>query len=273
MYRLLMVDENADRLEEAKMLLDWSNYGISSIITAGSYVEAVDKAMDLTPHIALVSLHLGKYEGYELAAHMRSIGLSTIFCILAEENDPELIRASMRCGVQDYLLYPLHAEEMQHFLARTLAHHLDGTQPEIGEAKKRLDPVLGVEYTDLSKITNKIILLVRSNFRAPQTLTAIAAELNMSAKYIGRVFIKDTGLKFSEYLMSYRMLEARKLIVSTQEKISVIANMVGYVHLNNFYTHFKTYFGVSPSALRNNTPTHAPDGSVSALGGSHEKSL
>ena len=182
-----MVDENADRLEEAKMLLDWSNYGISSIITAGSYVEAVDKAMDLTPHIALVSLHLGKYEGYELAAHMRSIGLSTIFCILAEENDPELIRASMRCGVQDYLLYPLHAEEMQHFLARTLAHHLDGTQPEIGEAKKRLDPVLGVEYTDLSKITNKIILLVRSNFRAPQTLTAIAAELNMSAKYIGRV--------------------------------------------------------------------------------------
>ena len=190
------------------MLLDWSNYGISSIITAGSYVEAVDKAMDLTPHIALVSLHLGKYEGYELAAHMRSIGLSTIFCILAEENDPELIRASMRSGVQDYLLYPLHAEEMQHFLARTLAHHLDGTQPEIGEAKKRLDPVLGVEYTDLSKITNKIILLVRSNFRAPQTLTSIAAELNMSAKYIGRVFIKDTGLKFSEYLMSYRMLEA-----------------------------------------------------------------
>ena len=85
--------------------------------------------------------------------------------------------------------------------------------------------------------------------------------------------MKDTGVKFSEYLMSYRMLEARKLIVSTQEKISVIANMVGYVHLNNFYTHFKTYFGVSPSALRNTTPTHTPDNLVPALGGSHEKSL
>lgn len=51
--------------------------------------------------------------------------------------------------------------------------------------------------------------------------------------------------------MAYRMLEARKLILSTQEKISVIANMVGYVQQNNFYTHFRNYFGVSPSALRN----------------------
>ena len=42
--------------------------------------------------------------------------------------------------------------------------------------------------------------------------------------------------------MSYRMLEARKLIVSTQEKISVIANMVGYLHMNNFYTPFQDVF-------------------------------
>ena len=42
-----------------------------------------------------------------------------------------------------------------------------------------------------------------------------------------------------------------KLIVGTQEKISVIAGMVGYVQLNNFYIHFRNYFGVSPSALRN----------------------
>ena len=60
MCRLLIVDENADRLREVKMLLDWSNYGISSIITAGSYVEAVDKALDLSPQIALVSPEAGQ---------------------------------------------------------------------------------------------------------------------------------------------------------------------------------------------------------------------
>lgn len=58
-------------------------------------------------------------------------------------------------------------------------------------------------------------------------------------------------MKFSDYLMAYRILEAKRLILNTQEKISVIANMVGYVQLNHFYIHFKTYFGISPGALRN----------------------
>ena len=72
----------------------------------------------------------------------------------------------------------------------------------------------------------------------------------MSSKYIGRIFLRDTGLKFSEYLMVYRMLMARNLIVNTKEKISAIASSVGYSQLNNFYVHFKSYFNVSPSSLR-----------------------
>ncbi len=249
MYRLLIVDDNADSAEETKALLNWSDYGITSIVTAASYVEAVDKAVDLNPHVALVNTRLGSHKGYELAAHLRSIGLKTAFCILADDNDPDLIRESMRSGAQDYLLRPLKAEEMQSFLERVVVHQLNGSLPE-GE-KGEIDPVLGVPYASLSRISNKIILVVHSNYRSPQTLTAIAEQLNMSSKYIGRVFLKDTGMKFSEYLMSYRMLEAKKLIVGTQEKISVIAGLVGYVQLNNFYIHFKNYYGVSPSALRN----------------------
>lgn len=63
--------------------------------------------------------------------------------------------------------------------------------------------------------------------------------------------MKDTGIKFSEYLTAYRMIQARRLIENTQEKISVIANMVGYSQLNNFYVHFKNYYNISPSTLRN----------------------
>jgi AraC-like DNA-binding protein len=57
-------------------------------------------------------------------------------------------------------------------------------------------------------------------------------------------------MKYSDYLMAYRMLEAKRLIINTREKISVIAGMVGYTQLNNFYTQFRNYFGVSPSSLR-----------------------
>ena len=97
----------------------------------------------------------------------------------------------------------------------------------------------------------KIIMIVKSGYRQPQTLTGIAESMHMSGKYIGRIFLKDTGIKFSEYLMAYRMLEAKHRIISTNEKISVIAGLVGYSQLNNFYTHFHRYYGISPSSLRN----------------------
>lgn len=250
MYRLLIVDETMEQCEATKALLRWGVYGISSVITATSYVEAVDKAMDLNPHVVLVNVRLGNHQGWELVEHLRSIGLKAAYCMLSDDNAPDLIRESMRSGAQDFLLRPLQSREMRAFLERNLAccpKNKSGSASEDDE----VDPVLGVAYSSLSKITNKIILVVRSNYRSPQTLISIAENLNMSSKYIGRVFLKDTGIKFSEYLMAYRMLEAKRLIVSSQEKISAIAGMVGYVQLNNFYIHFKNYFGVSPSALRN----------------------
>jgi AraC-like DNA-binding protein len=113
-----------------------------------------------------------------------------------------------------------------------------------------VDPVLKVEYGTLSRITNKIIMIVKGNYRNSLSLVGIGDMFCMSSKYIGRIFLQDTGMKFSEYLMAYRMVQAKRLIESTGDKIVVIAAQVGYTQLNNFYVHFKEYYGFSPKALR-----------------------
>ncbi|HIT34837.1 MAG TPA: helix-turn-helix domain-containing protein [Candidatus Faecousia intestinigallinarum] len=251
MYRLLIVDSDKKACEKIKDMLDWSAYGFTAVMTASSYADGAGKAVDFLPHVALVDMHLGEQMGYELVEHLRAVGLKTVFCMISNEDDATLIRRSMWATAQGYLLKPLNGKELRAFVERVVVNDLGGTLPESIVARNEIDPVLKVEYSKLSKITNKIILVVKSDYHQPQTLAAIAESFHMSSKYIGRVFLKDTGIKFSEYLMAYRMLEARRLIVSTREKISAIANMVGYVQLNNFYIHFKNYFGVSPSVLRN----------------------
>lgn len=251
MYRLLIVDSDPKICEQIKTLLDWSAYGFDGIMAAQSYPEAVNLALDRKPHVTLIGTQLGAHSGCELAENLRAIGLKTSVCMIAENMEPELVLAAMRSGAQDFLIKPLAAEDMQRFLERVVVYDLNGMLLESYTFRNEVDPVLKVPYSSLSKITNKILLVVKSSYRSPLTLTNIAETFQMSSKYIGRVFLKDTGIKFSEYLMAYRMLEAKKLIVSTREKISVIANMVGYVQQNNFYIHFKSYFGVSPSALRN----------------------
>ena len=250
MYRLLIIDD-PQGCENAKELLNWADYGFTVVMTAHSYVEGVNLALDLHPHLTLLGTGLGAYRGYELADHLRSIGLKSVFALMSEDRDPERIIEAMRSGARDFLRKPLEEAELRNFVERVVVNELGGSLPRMDQIRQDIDPVLKVPYAELSKITNKIIMVVKSSYRHPQTLTAIAESMHMSGKYIGRIFLRDTGIKFSEYLMAYRMLEARKLIVNTQEKISVIAGMVGYVQLNNFYIHFRNYFGVSPSALRN----------------------
>lgn len=257
MYRLLIVDD-PDSCEYIKSLIDWSGYGFSVIMAAHSYIEGVNLSLDLHPHLVLTGVALGTNMGYELADHLCSIGIKSVFAVMSDVLEPEFIIRAMRSGARDFFPKPVEAEELRAFVERVVVCELGGQLNRPDVPRHDVDPVLKVPYADLSRITNKIIMIVKSGYRQPQTLTGIAESMQMSGKYIGRIFLKDTGIKFSEYLMAYRMLEARKLIVSTQEKISVIAGMVGYVQLNNFYIHFRNYFGVSPSALRNFENTGEP---------------
>ncbi len=255
-YRLMIVDPDRGICENIPYLLDWSQYGVSGILTANSYEEAISRAVDFQPHIALVELELGDRQGYELVRHLRETGLETVFCTMGDKEDFQWVQQSMRAGARDYLLKPLDTSELRSFLERAVVRELGGSLPERPAVQTGLDPVLHTEYGKLSRITNKIILIVKSNYRRGLSLTGIAEMLNMSSKYIGRVFLQDTGMKFSAYLTAYRMIQARRLIENSQEKISVVASMVGYSQLNNFYVHFKNYFRISPGALRDYGGSH-----------------
>jgi len=250
MYRLLIVDRNEDVCESIRYLVDWEQYDISSVLTVSSYGGAVSSIVDFLPHIALVDVDLGEYRGYDLAEYVWGTGIRTIFCMMSSREDFQYARKSMRAGARDYLLKPINTKELRAFLERTIVRDLQGTIPEQPLSQPEVDPVLQLEYSRLSRITAKIILIVKSNYRRSLSLTSIADTLNMSSKYIGRVFLRDTGMKFSEYLTTYRMIQARRLIENTQEKISVVASMVGYSQLNNFYVHFKNHYRISPSDLR-----------------------
>ena len=241
MYRLLIVDD-PESCAQVQSRIDWQRYGFRTVVTAPSGAEGISLALDLRPHLML----LGR-EFWTVAVHLRDAGVDAVFAVLSADRDPEYILQAMRAGARDYLTKPLDEEELRSFVERALLRDLGGSVPR---GEESLDPVLKVPYSSLSRITSKLILVARTDYRQSLTLNAIGEGMHMSSKYIGRVFLKDTGMKFSEYLMACRMIEARKLITGTREKVSVIAGMVGYGQLNNFYIHFRSYFGVSPSALR-----------------------
>ena len=73
----------------------------------------------------------------------------------------------------------------------------------------------------------------------------------LGVKYIGRCFLKETGGKFSEYLLGIRMERAKQILKTEDTQIEEIAEQVGLGHdVPYFYQLFKRYTGMTPKEYR-----------------------
>ena len=84
-------------------------------------------------------------------------------------------------------------------------------------------------------------------------LTTLAQELDVSSKYLGRLFVEQTGISFNTYLNEVRVSRAKELIRSDSMKLYQVAELVGYASFEHFSRVFKKITGLSPKAFAEKT--------------------
>lgn len=250
MYKLLIVDDEPLILDGIKRTLNWETLGFGQIETSETYEGALTKAVEFLPDLAIFDVCIGKERGYNAIRKLKEIHLPTTYIMMSGYGEFEYALEAIQCGARDYLLKPVERAKLQALVERVIVEDLNGTLKGMNLEHRDVDPVLGVRYDTLSKLTNRILLMVKAEYDQNLNLKTVANRFRMNGTYLGQLFLKETQMKFSEYLMNYRMLRARDRILTTDEKISTIAHSVGYANLNYFYTHFQAYFSKSPSDLR-----------------------
>lgn len=253
MYRLLIVDDEPYILEGLKRLIEWERYGFTHIETAGNFHEAVEKIVEIQPELALLDVCIEDIKGYDIIRMLGGLGAKTKYVMISGYDRFEYVRQALQAGAKDYLLKPVSKDDLTHVVERVILEDLHGTLENRKAENNRTDPVLGIEYASLSKLTNKVLTVIKGEYNKPINCKVIAEKFRMNSTYLGQIFLKETRMKFSEYIMCYRLLLAKEKIEATSDKISAIAHMVGYSNLNYFYTQFHTFWGCSPSGLRSKT--------------------
>lgn len=119
---------------------------------------------------------------------------------------------------------------------------------------KLFKPVIGILEDMADKqfvsITRRIVEIVQEQYDKDISLEYCAAVMNFNPAYISRVFKKEMGVSFSEYLSEYRMNIAKNLLATTELKVSEIGQKVSYTNISAFIRTFRRTFGVTPGQYR-----------------------
>lgn len=129
----------------------------------------------------------------------------------------------------------------------------------LNEAKRNLEPDFRVNgsLNRADEITYQFENLVKSEFRNRLSLKDYAGKLFISPSYLREAVKKSTGKPAYKLIREYQILEAKSLLLQTNESVKSVALELGFDDPSNFTKFFKKQAGLTPLSYREN-PQNLP---------------
>ena len=155
---------------------------------------------------------------------------------LEYENNGNVDRFRARGGYLDQIIKAQDYEELKHWFLEKIRN----VCYKMKEEKEEL-------AVDLIRTAKEYI---QRHFTQDLSLDEVSEKVQISPYYFSKLFKKETGENFIEYLTKVRIEKAKKLLRESQMTMKEISNAVGYSNPNYFSHTFKKNVGVSPSEYK-----------------------
>jgi two-component system response regulator YesN len=265
-YKLLVVDDEYNIRDGIANALPWDSIGVQVIGTAGCGRDALKLADSLKPDIVITDVKMDNMDGLSMSRVLRQNNPDLGMIFLSGYDEPQYIRQSMELRAFAYLLKPVRGKDLLN-TAQRLISELDKRRQltdRVHKLEVELDEARGhtpdghTELSPHSRHTAQLIQkadgFMRQNLhRYDFSLDTVAEYLNLNPSYFSRVYKQETKTGFAEALTLMRMNEAKQMLLSSNKKITEIANACGYLNANYFCSVFKKHYGSSPTDYRYKT--------------------
>lgn len=260
-FSVVSVDDEPIVHKMLARLIEESGLPVVFAGSARSGAEALELIPQLRPAICLLDIQMDDMNGLELAARLAEIpDYSPRIIYLTAYSSFEYAHKALKLGAVDYLLKPINRKELMSVL-RSVVNHLQAQRLEmieLDQLKKRVKSILPAAAVDADAADeHKHVAIARNarrfideHFPEKITLADAAAQVHLSAGYLGTIFKTAMGISFRAYLRSVRIVRAREMLQDHSLNLSEIARAVGYADLNYFSEAFLAEVGIRPSEYR-----------------------
>lgn len=96
----------------------------------------------------------------------------------------------------------------------------------------------------------KVTQYIEKNLSGELGIKELSQVANYSQSYFSKLFIKLYGITPSKYVLERRILKAKELLCKHNEKVDVIAQLLGFYDTSHFVRVFKKAEGTTPAEFR-----------------------
>lgn len=245
MIKVLVVDDETFVRRGIVMETDWKALDCAVVAEAANGEEALEAVKKFTPDLIICDIRMPKMDGIEFLKHLREEGNDVPLIFLTAYSEFEYAKQALRYYAFDYLLKPFEDGELEAAVLRA-KEGIEGRR-ETTKGEKE-NSILESNSTDKSRYIQEALDYIAANFQDPDiSIGQIARSIDISEGHLSHLFKKETEYTVSAYITRYRMRAAMKLLSDCRNRVSEVAEMVGYKDVAYFSSTFKKIVGENPS--------------------------
>ena len=233
--RVLFVDDEPSLLESSAILFG----DHFTVITAPDAMEALERLNSEHIDCIVLDIVMPSMNGLEFLKLIRNSGHKVPVIIVTGKSCLHYAEQCADLNVSGYINKPYKVDD----LVKRIKNVFEPVFIPFGDMDSN-------DFTGLSSRLKEVLEYINLNYQRPLTLRTIARELGACSDHIGKLFKKDLGKSFSEYLNGLRVEKAKLMISAGGVAISDIAVRSGFGSEQNFFKQFKRHTGVTPNKFR-----------------------
>lgn len=209
-------------------------------------------AEEWQPDLIISDVMMPKMDGISMVKLLKSNFMTSHIpvILLTAKADEEDVQNGLLSGADDYIPKPFNPPILTSKV-KSLISNRKNLQAIYGQSSTKEPEKLGLKQLDKDFI-HKINQILLENFSNPEfDINSLAEIVGLSRSQLFRKIKGITGETPHSYLQSYRLNQAKDLLLNSGLNISEVAYDLGFGTDKNFRIAFKKYFNCSPREYLN----------------------